>query len=193
MARHNAGDNRSFRSSLARSAAGGLVALIVTFGITGVLSVVGRDDGTGGPAMVAQPTEVPQRSESTPAAEPASPSASASPAAAEATPTSIPQETTEPDPDGVTVQVLDAVGSGTQADQAAAVLRDLGYTVVVVNPTPRRVKATTVLATPGSEEAAEALRDEDPRFGIVKRNNAFNRSVDLHVLVGPDFTSGDAG
>lgn len=186
MARHADPDDRSFRSSLLRAAAGGLAALVVTFGVTGLLTYLGRDDGTGGPAMVAQPTSAPQ----TPSPEPAAPVSEppdAEPATSAPTAAPTPQEETESDLADVTVQVLDAVGTGTQAEAAAKVLRDLGYDVVVINNTPRRVEQTTILATRGHEAEAEALRDEDPRFGAIRRNKDFAQSVDLHVLVGPDF------
>ena len=187
MARHRNSEDRSFGASVLRAAAGGVVALVVTFALTALLSYLGRDDGTGGPAMEFQPTEVAQ--EQTPA--PASEAESEEPATEAAAPSptqATPQETTESSLGTVTVQVLDAVGSGTQAEQAAEVLRDLGYRVVVVNSTPRRVDTTTILATTGAQDKAEALRDEDPRFAVIKKNTAFNESVDLHVLVGPDFT-----
>lgn len=186
MANHVDSDDRSFRTSLLRAAAGGLAALIVTFGITGVLTVVGRDDGAGGPAMEApEPTELVQEETPSPPAESeAEETTPPSPAA----PSPTPAESTETTLGQVTVQVLDAVGSGTQAQQAAAVLRKLGYTVVVVNPTPRRVDTTTVLATPGHEDDARALRREDDRFAVIEENVDFNQSVDLHILVGPDFT-----
>lgn len=190
MARHADPQDRSFRSSLLRAAAGGLVALLVTFAATWLLTVLGRDGGTGGPAMLASgPTEfvqaptpqapTPQAPSPQPSPEPETPAASVEP---------TPQETTQTAPGEVTVQVLDAVGSGTQAQAAADVLEELGYTVVVVNPTPRRVSKTTILATPGHEDAAEALRAADDRFRVIDQNNDFNPSVDLHVLVGPDFT-----
>lgn len=192
MARHtNAGD-RSFAASLLRAAAGGLAALVITFGITGALTVLGRDDGSGGPAMVAQPTDA---APSPPGATVAPPTQT--PSEAQATKPPEPPEPSEAGPTThadsvgpvgtVTVQVLDAVGTGTQAQEAAAVLRELGYEVVVVNPTPRRVKTTTILATQGHKDDAEDLRDADPRFTVIKPNRAFNESVDLHVLVGPDF------
>lgn len=184
MANHVDPDDRSFRTSLLRAAAGGLAALVVTFGVTGVLTVIGRDDGTGGPAMEAPgPTEVAQVASPSPPAE-AEPTAAAS---APATPSPTPLEATESTLGQVTVQVLDAVGSGPQAQAAADTLRELGYDVVVVNPTPRRVEATTIMATPGHEDEARALRRQDDRFGVITANVDFNQSVDLHVLVGPDF------
>ena len=184
MANHADPDDRSFRTSLLRAAAGGVAALIVTFGVTGVLTVLGRDSGAGGPAMQATgPTEVAQLSTPSPPAE-AEPTAAAPPPA---TPSPTPQEATESRLGQVTVQVLDAVGSGTQAQEAADVLRELGYTVVVVNQTPRRVERTTVMATPGHEDEARALREQDERFAEIARNVDFNPAVDLHVLVGPDF------
>jgi LytR cell envelope-related transcriptional attenuator len=184
MARHVDPEDRSFRQSLLRAAAGGLVALIVTFGITGVLTNLGRDRGTGGPAMVL--TDTPSAPQTQITAPPPSPSEEPV-AASEPPATETPVETTEAPRSTITVQVLDAVGSGTQAEEAAQVLRDLGYEVVVVNPTPRRVEATTVMFSTGHEADAEALREADDRFAKIKPNADFNADVNLHVLVGPDF------
>ncbi len=186
MARHADPDDRSFRQSLLRAAAGGLAALVVTFVITGVLSALGRNRETAGPAMLLTgPSSAPQTQVTDPPPSPAPPPESEPTAEPTAEPT--PVETTEVPARTVTVQVLDAVGSGTQAQQAADVLAELGYEVVVVNPTPRRVDTTTVMFTPGHRDDAKALRAADERFAKLVQNKDFNPSVDLHVLVGPDF------
>jgi hypothetical protein len=65
-------------------------------------------------------------------------------------------------------------------------LEELGYPVVNVTSARADVAQTTVLHTGGSE-AAEALRARDERFGEVAPNEVFSDSVDLHVLVGPDW------
>lgn len=183
MARHVDPDDTSFRRSLFKAAGGGLLALVVTFGATAVLTVVGRDAGTG-PVILDDETTPPDPG---PTDRPAlSPTPSDPP-----TQRPIPDPTQEPTDDelgGITVQVLDAAGTGTHADDAAEVLRELGYDVVVVNDTPRRVEVTTILATPGHEDDAEGLRVRDPRFAEIDTNTDFNPDVDLHVLVGPDFS-----
>ncbi|MDP9405304.1 MAG: hypothetical protein M3O86_01705, partial [Actinomycetota bacterium] len=55
MARHATPGDDSFRRSLGRAVAGGLVAMAVTALITGLLTQLGRDDGSGGPAVVLAP------------------------------------------------------------------------------------------------------------------------------------------
>ena len=192
MPRHVDPDDNSFRRSLIKAALGGLAALVVTFGITGVLTQLGRDRGEDGPAITF--TGAPSAPAAVTQAPPTSEASAAPPSDVSVDPT--PQPTSEPAPeqtDGsvvdVTVQVLDAVGSGTFAEDAAAALRELGYEVVVINTTPRRVEQTTVLYTDGHREDAEQLRNTDERFGEVRANADFSPSVDLHVLVGPDFTS----
>ena len=193
MARHNDPQDNSFGRSLARAVAGGLVALVVTFAVTALLTVVGREDPSEGPAVVA-----PEASDAQPATQPATqpPAPEKTDAATEAPPSDI-GSTAAPEPtdggtdvpaESITVQVLDAAGSGTHAEDAAAVLRDLGYDVIVVNPTARRVQTTTILATPGFEGAAAELREADERFAEIDENTDFNASVNLHILVGPDFS-----
>ena len=193
MPRHVDPDDHSFRRSLLRAALGGLAALLVTFGITGVLTQLGRANDEQGPAVTftGAPSAPVTAVEQTPAPEPTA--AADSEAAVEPTP----QPTSEPAPvksddrdtGTVTVQVLDAVGSGTFAQDAAAALRELGYEVVVVNTTPRRVTQTRVLYTDGHEQDAQDLRDADERFADIRENRDFSPSVNLHVLVGPDFTN----
>src|SRR5687768_7438803 len=103
-------DDTSFRRSLLRAAAGGLVALVVTFAATGVLTRLGRDDGTGGPAVVltgspAAPTTPPPLTESpTPSPEP-EPEPTALPTAE----APLPTEASEEPVSGITVQVLEQV------------------------------------------------------------------------------------
>lgn len=193
MPRHVDPDDDSFRRSLIRAALGGLAALVVTFGITGVLTQLGRDRGGDGPAITftGAPSAPVSATEAAPAPEPTA--APTGDVAVDPTPQPTSQPAPEQTGDGsvgeVSVQVLDAVGSGTFAQDAAAALRELGYEVVVINTTPRRVEQTTVLYTKGHKQAAEQLRSDDERFGQIRRNADFSPSVDLHVLVGPDFTN----
>ena len=186
MARHVDPDDRSFRNSLLRAAAGGVAALVVTVAITGVLSALGRDDAKDSPAMVLTGTPAPVEEDTQPPPSP-EPEPTAVSEAPPVTETATPMEMTEGGDGLVTVQVLDAVGTGPAAQAAADALTELGYEVVVVNSTPRRVETTTVLYTPGHREDAEALQEADERFVEVRENKAFNPSVNLHVLVGPDF------
>lgn len=184
MARHADPDDRSFAQSLLRAFAGGVAALAVTFAVTAVLTQVGRSDDQPSSAAVTAPTPV--ESEALAAVPSPSPSASPSPTPTRE-PTEAPAESATVDPSAVTVQVLHATANEQQAQAAAAALREMGYTVVVVNPTPRQVDVTTILASPGQQDAAEQLRRRDPRFAEVAPNDGFDESVDLHVLVGPDF------
>jgi len=177
MARHVDPDDHSFRRSLLRAAAGGLAALVVTFGVTAVLAQIGRQDPPGTPAIVATVEGLPSPS---PAPRP-----TASTSAAPAEPTVAPASDIPAEP--VTVQVLYLPALEDLAGEAAEVLRDLGYEVAAVNSTAREVDVTTVLATPGHEDDAAQLRERDPRFAELGENTDFNASVDLHVLIGPDF------
>lgn len=188
MAQHVDPDDHSFRRSLLRAAAGGLVALVVTFAITGLLTRLGRDDGSSGPAVVftGGPTVAPQTESVEPSPEVTqAPSPEASPTTA-ATPTEV---TEQPDR-MITVQVLYTGADDTAAAEAASVLRDQGYDVVAVNGTQHAVDSTTVLYSPGHADDAEELRDLDGRFGVVDANTIFVESVNLHVIIGPDFTTG---
>jgi hypothetical protein len=180
MARHTDPDDTSFRRSLLRAAAGGLIAMVVTFAITAVLTQIGRDAPSQGPVV-----EFDDALTSGPSPSPVLPQ----PTAAE---TSRPTEpvvepASEIARDMVTVQVLYAPGLDDLAGEVAAILRDLGYSVAAVNATDRTTDTTTILATAGREEAAEELRDADPRFGVIAENDGFSESVDLHILVGADF------
>ena len=182
MVRHVDPSDDSFRRSLLRAMAGGLAAMLVTFAITALLASVGRND-SGGPA-VQSPSPSPAASVAV--SQPPAPSEIVTEPPVEATEAA----TEEPDdPSTVTVQVLDTVGTGQGAAalEAAEVLRDLGYDVVAVNPTRRTADTTTVLATAGYRDEAEALLGQDDRFGEVRNNDGFSDEVDLHVIVAEDF------
>ena len=192
MARHVDPDDTSFRRSLLRAAGGGLAALVLTFGVTAVLTRTGQIGEGGGPAMIqtaspsAVPTvaAVPETELPTPEPEPEPEPTQPAPV----TPAPTPAEVTENPVTGVTVQVLEQVGAEAQAAQAAGVLRRLGYDVVAVNITDRQVDTTTVLASAGRAADAEQLKTLDPRFGVITDNDGFSPDVDLHVIVGADFS-----
>lgn len=86
-----------------------------------------------------------------------------------------------------TVQVLDGADDSSLTEDAVAVVSDLGYDIVAVNPSRRSSATTTVLFTEGNRAEAHALRASDPRFGQIKPNTLFSESVDLHVVVGEDW------
>ena len=181
MPRHADPDDNTFARSLLRAAAGGLVAMVVTFGITAVLTQVGRDNPADGPAVIQDGS----------LSSGPSPSALPDPEPTQES-TSPTEPTVEPASEiageAVTVQVLYAPGLDEVAGEAAAVLRDLGYEVAAVNTTTRTVDSTTILATAGHEEDAAELRDTDPRFALIDVNDGFSDAVDLHILVGADFS-----
>lgn len=182
MPRHANPDDTTFARSLLRAAAGGLVAMVVTFGITAVLTQVGRDNPVEGPAVIQDGT----------LSSGPSPSPPSDPEPTEETTSRPTEPTVEPASEiagePVTVQVLYPPGLDDVAGEAAAVLRDLGYEVAAVNATARTVDTTTILATAGHEEDAAELRDTDPRFAEIDANDGFSDAVDLHIIVGADFS-----
>ncbi len=95
-----------------------------------------------------------------------------------------------PDPELTSVQVLDSGGGSSRAQDAAEALRGLGYNVVNITSSRANVTRTTVWFTEGNEEAGLALRARDERVTEVEPNEALSSGVDLHVLVGADWTDG---
>lgn len=92
------------------------------------------------------------------------------------------------DPAETSVQVLDAGGGSDATNDVASVLADLGYDVVAINPSRVNYDVTTVLFTPGNEAEAEAVRARDERFSATAANERLSEGVDLHVVVGPDWS-----
>lgn len=92
------------------------------------------------------------------------------------------------DPSETSVQVLDAGGGSDAANDVAEVLGDLGYDVVAINPSRVDYDVTTVLYTSGNDAEAEALHARDDRFSATEPNERLSEGVDLHVVVGPDWT-----
>jgi hypothetical protein len=93
-----------------------------------------------------------------------------------------------PDPEATSVQVLDAGGGSNRARAARDALEDLGYNVVNVTSARASVNRTTVWFTDGSEDAGLALQARDERVTAVEPNEGLSSGVDLHLLVGPDWT-----
>lgn len=91
------------------------------------------------------------------------------------------------DPEATTVQVLDAGGGSTATNEAADILREMGYDVVAINSSRTDYPVTTVLYTEGNEAEAEALPARDERFAETAPNERLSEGVDLHVVVGPDW------
>ncbi|HUG83057.1 MAG TPA: LytR C-terminal domain-containing protein, partial [Euzebya sp.] len=90
-------------------------------------------------------------------------------------------------PADTTIQVLDAGGGNASVDQVVSALETIGYDVVAINDSSRDVTVTTVYYTADNMPQAEGLRARDPRFQAVEPNQGLSDSVDIHVLVGPDF------
>lgn len=91
-------------------------------------------------------------------------------------------------PQETTVQVLDAGGGGGLADAAADALDGLGYDIVSRASARADVTVTTVWFTEANEAQALGLRARDDRFADVAPNAGLSAGVDLHVLVGPDWS-----
>lgn len=92
------------------------------------------------------------------------------------------------DPENTTVQVLDAGGGSSATSEAADALRDMGYDVVAINSSRTDYATTTVLFTDGNQPEAEALPARDDRFAQTAPNERLSDGVDLHVVVGSDWS-----
>ena len=92
-------------------------------------------------------------------------------------------------PEETSVQLLDAGGGSDAVNDAAEVLRELGYDVVAINPSRTEYNTTTVLFTDGNEAEAQALPARDERFAEVAPNERLSDGVDVHVVVGSDWES----
>ncbi|MFT4744741.1 MAG: hypothetical protein ACI9AD_000587 [Nitriliruptoraceae bacterium] len=197
-----ANQGRSLRA-IGSAAAGVVLGCSVLFGVVGLLR-----NGTSAPEVAASApaSEVP-----TSAAGSAVPAASAAPSdglsdlmtmTPSASPTAAPSavataEATESPiaaggvtPGDVTIQVLDATGTGTKTagNKVADQLRAAGYQVVVVNSASKVYTETTVFWSEGQEAAgrqvaaAFSFPDAMPTPVEVRLSNR----VSLHVVVGTD-------
>jgi hypothetical protein len=91
-------------------------------------------------------------------------------------------------PGETSVQVLDAGGGSAALSSVVDALREVGYRIVNVTSARGDLGTTTILYTSGSEDEAEAMRARDGRFVTVEQNDRFSEGVDLHVLVGSDWS-----
>lgn len=108
----------------------------------------------------------------------------------EVPPTIDPQEliSAAKPPGETTVQVLEAGGGAATVDSVVRALEAIGYNIVAESQSSqRKVERTTVYFTDDNDPQAEGLRARDPRFQDVEANRGLSASVDIHVLVGPDF------
>lgn len=186
MGRHVDPEDHSFRRSFLRAVGGGIVAMIVTAGVTFALTQLGGEQRADGPVVVRSPspTATSPSPEPTPAGDfelPAQPTETAGT-------TEIPSGIDgAKSPEETTVQVLDGSGDEAAVEDAAETLRELGYNVVAINSAAVAYERTTVLASDGRGAEAEALRRRDDRFTDVGENTNLNPEVDLHVVVGADW------
>lgn len=167
--------------------------LALYFGLNWALAIEDRPDA----ALIAAAEAARNASESSAselaasvAPEPTTPATEAAAAAtATPTPTVDPQELIAaalPPPE-TSVQVLDAGGGGAAVDSAVSALEQIGYNVVNVTSSTRKVDRTTVYFTADDKPQADGLQARDPRFQVVEANRGLNEGVNLHVLVGPGF------
>lgn len=154
------------------------------------------DAGVPDPVEEAPPADDAAEGEDDPVAEP-DPDATAEPDAEEPTPE--PTETgpaaeeliaAAPEPGETSVQVLDAGGGNAATRAAADAIEDLGYRVVNVTSARANLTRTAIWFNDGQEEAARALRAREERIADLEENQALSTSVDLHVLVGADWSEG---
>lgn len=90
-----------------------------------------------------------------------------------------------------TVQVLDGAGDPDAVRDAVAALEELGYEVVAQSRAARRYPRTTVFWSDGFEDEAEQLREADDRFAALEENERLAPSINLHVVVGEDWETGE--
>lgn len=163
---------------------GGLAAALVV----GLVWAFNPSDDEGvSVASDPTPTAAPTPTASEPE-EPAAPTTEPTPEATETGPSPEELISAAPEASATTVQVLDAGGGGQRAQAAADALRELGYQVVNVTAARATVSSTTVWFNPEAEDAALALRARDGRVAQVAPNEALSAGVNLHLLVGPDWT-----
>ena len=178
--RHSVG--RYARQLVFFAALGGLVFVSLSWAM----------DPTDHPELVARRPLTAEERGLQPSASPSvTPAATAPAPAPVATPSGPPPAeliAAAPPTDQTTVQVLDAGGGGERTDAAAATLRALGYDVINVTSSREDVPRTTVVFTDGHESEALAVRARDPRFADVRVNDRLSEGVDVHVLVGTDWS-----
>lgn len=202
MARHADPVEEAFLPSVLRAAGKALGVLLAVTAVTAIAVVAtdgspdGSSDGSpdGSPAMV-------DRGETTPTA---GPSPSPSPAPVEETtepsrpgtpiptPTAAmarPTETAVPGPGSTTVQVLDGGAGAASTEEVAALLTDAGYDVVAVRSARCCYEVTTALWSAGAEAAAHTLMEAEPRIVDIDENPNLSQEVDVHVVVGTDWSS----
>ena len=194
-AKHTPPGDTSFATSVARHA-GAAVALVAVvaaaFWGVGTIRSDASDAGTNvsvdaGPSEPAAPgdTASPDTSTTDNATEPAATATSTT--STEASP-SEDASAGEIPPGEISIQVLDAVHDpgAVTAHRIADRLKADGYDVLVVNPAGKLYGTTTVMYTPGHEDAARQIAKA---YGFAKVTAAvsnLSNSVDVHLVVGSD-------
>lgn len=187
MGRHSAGNQWAFYGSVTRWALPWI--LVAALAVAGLWWYLGRPEGGD---LTAQPSAA-----ATPDAD-ASPTAGPSPTpTATSSPSSSPSPGTEGEGDegaeprpliteGITVQVLDSIGSNDAQERMIDRLTALGFSVPFEAEASKTYRTTTVFWS--YSEAEEAARRLAGRFGWKAALKPGNLSADaaLHVVVGRD-------
>jgi LCP family protein required for cell wall assembly len=103
-----------------------------------------------------------------------------------ATPEAHPEQVTTASPQDVTVRVSNATAQSGLAATAASQLKRDGFNVMTPDDYPSSVNATTVLFSPGNEQAAATVAASFAN-SRVQRVSGYGQVV--QVVLGPDFSS----
>jgi len=97
-------------------------------------------------------------------------------------------------PADTVVQLLNGSGDEEGYAEARATLQDLGYQVIDYGRAASTYEQTTVLVTDGFADEAAALVQRDARFGNLQPNDGrLSQDVELHVIVGKQWTGSTDG
>jgi hypothetical protein len=131
---------------------------------------------------------------------PAAPATSRAPATTAASTTATTASTSEPtratgttlrSPEGVTVQVLNAVFVPGLAHRVADRIRRAGYEVVAANTAFGNYTVSRIYYTDGHEADAEAFRSRFPAFRTIlpasQAKARLSREVALHAIIGENY------
>lgn len=208
MGRHADPDTRHFWRSLAAAVAKATLALGVVVGLFAAVSTIGGGIPEDGPVMLGGPDtlddgalpEGPEEVGRRPL--PPEPSLAAPPSPAPLPDTESAEDTENdaaeadqtllaaaPAPEETRVQVLDGVNDPGRLAELVGALESLGYQVVATNPASTDYDVTTVLYSEGREPAARALQVRDPRVAALRPSPGLSDQVDLHVVLGADWSS----
>ncbi len=193
-------------ATIAGTAAGIVLGCAVLFGVIGFMrdgsSVEIADPAaTEAASELAAPTEAATDPVTDPTENTAEPDATvdatepeaAEPEATEPEPEPEPTETAAAStvtPGNVTVQLLDATGTGDRstARKVADQLKAAGYNVVVVNRASKVYEATTVFWSEGQDQAGKQIAREFsfPKAEATPDEVQLSNKVNVHIVVGTD-------